>query len=79
MWPMSCLAGSSDPGNASTMNGLASGSLSGCTHAAGRFALGLALALQGGMAEGPLQPGESRLLFFHGRFAAFLGGIDEIV
>ena len=61
------------------MNELASGSLSGCTHASGRFAFGLALAPQGGVSKGPLQPGESRLFFSHGRLAAFFGGVDEIV
>ena len=79
MWPMSCLAGSSVLCDASTMDGLTAGSLRGCTHAGGRPAFSLAFASDRSMAEGPFQPGETGLFVSHGRFAAFFGGIDEIV
>ena len=79
MWPMSCLAGSSVLRDTSTMNGLAAGSLSGCTHAAGSPAFRLAFASDRSMAEGPFQPGESGMFVSHGRFAAFFCSVDEIV
>ena len=61
------------------MNGLATGSLSGCTHAAGCSAFLLASASDRGVAEGAFQLGESRLFVFHGGFAALFCSVDEII